>query len=38
MWQNFKTSNIAYSQLCKKLSLFKKHTQSINKKISLLLN
>lgn len=23
MWQNFKTSNIAYSQLCKKLSLFK---------------
>lgn len=23
MWQNFKTSNIAYSQLCEKLSLFK---------------
>ncbi len=38
MWQNFKTSNIAYSQLCKKLSLFKSIPSRLIKKISLLLN
>lgn len=32
MWQNFKTSNIAYSQLCKKLSLFKSIPSRLIKK------